>query len=175
MTNIKLTDFNPDMPWVDDAVAQADVPDRLIEGVKVEPFVFRRDGRGALVELMTARDNADLVVPHVYQVFCEPGSVRAWVYHERQSDRLAYTSGQFRLALFDLREDSPTYAVLNVLDVGEANPCLVTIPPFVVHGLANIANTIASFVNLPTNYYDPAWPDKQRLPFPDERIPYRFD
>ena len=175
MSNIRLTDFQPDAPWVDNEVATAEIPDRLIDGVAVDSLVLRRDGRGTLIELITARDNPDLVVPHVYQVYCEPGSIRAWVYHEHQSDRLAYTTGKFRLVLFDLREDSPTKGLLNVLDVGEDNPCRVTIPPFVVHGLANLGTYAASFVNLPTNYYDPAWPDKQRLPYPDNRIPYRFD
>jgi len=175
MIDLKLTDFQPDVPWTNDVVAAADTPERLIDGVEIEPLVMRRDGRGGLIELITARDNPGVELPHVYQVFAEAGSIRAWVYHERQSDRLAYTSGRLRLALFDLREDSPTKGILNVLDVGEGNPCLVTIPPFVVHGLANVGDYPASFVNLPTNYYDPARPDKMRLPYPDDRIPFSFD
>lgn len=174
MKTPKPEEFVQDKPWSDTANAATDVPFDLIEGLVVEPLVLRSDDRGMLVELLTTRDAPELNIPHVYQVFAEPGSVRAWVYHKWQHDRLAYTNGEFRLVLFDIREDSPTRGKLNVLEVGSANPCRVTIPPYVVHGLANTGDDLASFVNMPTNYYDPANPDKNRLPYPDARIPYSF-
>ncbi|KIC21526.1 dTDP-4-dehydrorhamnose 3,5-epimerase family protein [Leisingera sp. ANG-Vp] len=170
----KPEEFVQDKPWTDSGEAAARVPEDLIEGVLVEPLVLRRDDRGALVELLTTRDAPEVTAPHVYQVFAEPGSVRAWVYHKWQSDRLCYTNGQLRLVLYDIREDSPTFGRLNVVDAGAQNPCRVTIPPYVVHGLANVGDTLASFVNIPTNFYDPANPDKSRLPYPDARIPYSF-
>ncbi len=168
-------EFTQDKPWQDRCSGTVDVPADLIDGVTVEPLILRKDGRGALVELLTTREDLNLKIPHVYQVFAEPGSVRAWVYHQWQVDRLSYTNGHMRLVLFDIREGSPTQGKLNVLDVGAVNPCRVRIPPFVVHGLANLGQELAHFVNLPTNVYDPANPDKCRLPYPDSRIPYSFD
>ncbi|MDH4986847.1 dTDP-4-dehydrorhamnose 3,5-epimerase family protein [Aminobacter anthyllidis] len=113
--------------------------------------------------------------PHVYLVTAEPKSIRAWVYHKRQSDRLAYTNGDVRVVLYDLRTDSPTYQKLNILDVGAANKVLLTIPPFVVHGVQNRGMAAATFVNMPTNVYDPENPDKSRVRYDHPGIPYKFD
>ena len=102
---------------------------------------------------------------HVYQVVCEPGSIRAWVYHAEQTDRLCYTEGAFRVVLFDLREDSPTAGNLVTLSAGESAPIRLTIPPFVAHGVQNAGMARAAFVNLPNQVYDHQKPDKHRLPF----------
>ena len=172
---LKISDFVQDRPWkVIDEPSIAPIPD-LIDEVVVEPLIFRKDGRGQLVELMSQRDGAVEEVVHVYQVFAEPGSVRAWVYHERQEDRLCYTQGQFRLVLWDIRENSPTKGQINVFDVGAANPCRITIPRLVVHGLKNTGIEIASFVNCPTSWYDPNNPDKSRLPIDHPGVPYSFE
>ncbi len=172
---LNKSDFVQDKPWQDSTnpVAAA-IPD-LIHGVIVEPLVFRKDGRGQLVELISQRAAPIEEIVHVYQVYAEPGSVRAWVYHQRQEDRLSYTQGQFRLVLWDIREDSPTFGKLNVFHVGAANPCSITIPRFVVHGLKNDGADTASFVNCPTSWYNPANPDKSRLPIDHPGVPYSFD
>lgn len=172
---LKISDFVQDQPWkITDKPSAGPIRD-LIEGVVVEPLIFRKDGRGHLVELMTQRDGAVEEIVHVYQVFAEPGSVRAWVYHERQEDRLCYTHGRFRLVLWDIRQNSPTMGQINVFDVGAANPCRITIPRFVVHGLKNTGNEMSSFVNFPTNWHDPNNPDKSRLPVGHPGVPYSFD
>ncbi len=113
-------------------------------------------------------------IVHVYQVHAEPGSIRGWVYHRWQDDRLAYTEGRFRLALYDLRDDSPSFGKLDVRDLGEDNPMTVRIPAFVAHALKNVGSDRACFVNMPTRAYDPAKPDKARLAYPDPRIPFEF-
>lgn len=167
-------EFKADAPWDVDATGPADSQKTAIKGVLVTPLTIFSDDRGALVELLTQRDEPQDEIVHVYRVTAEPGSIRAWVYHKLQDDRLAYTEGQFRVALYDIRPDSPTYGVLEVLEVGEKNPCRLRIPPYVVHGVINDGERAASFVNMPTRVYDPARPDKSRLPYPDERVPFRF-
>jgi dTDP-4-dehydrorhamnose 3,5-epimerase len=171
---VKISDFVDDQPW--DASAKAD-PDNIevsIEGVTVAPFKTMSDGRGSLTELLTQRTKLAEPIVHVYQVHCAPQSVRGWVFHRHQEDRLACTEGKFVLALYDIREDSKTKGALMVLKVGADNPCRVTIPRFVAHVLKNDGDVSSSFVNLPTNVYDPARPDKARLAYPDSRIPFTF-
>ncbi len=172
---LKSSDFVQDAAWTDTPGPQKHGEANLIAGVVIEPLIFRKDGRGHLVELMTRRGGQLTEIVHVYQVYAAPGSVRAWVYHQRQDDRLSYTQGAFRLVLWDIRDSSPTKGMLNVLDVGLANPCRVTIPAYVVHGLKNTGSEMASFVNCPTNWYDPANPDKARLPVDHPGVPYSFD
>ena len=168
-------DFRDDAPFAPRSQAPAlKGAEGLIDGVEIFPLSANKDSRGALVELSVFDQDAEPVV-HVYQVFAEPGSVRAWVYHKRQFDRLAYTSGEFEVVLFDIRRESATYRMLNVLEVGAEYPCVLRIPPFVVHGVRNKGKETASFLNMPTRRYDTMHPDKSRLSKDDPRIPYRFD
>lgn len=168
------SEFEPDAPWSpepDDAVS---APSGVIEGVWYRPLIHRRDPRGYLTELFTRPGKDEEPIVHVYQVHAEPGSVRGWVYHRWQEDRLTYTEGQFRLALYDLRADSASFGELEVLDLGLDNPMAVRIPRLVAHALKNVGPEVASFVNMPTRAYDPARPDKARLAYPDPRIPFEF-
>ena len=172
----KLSDFITDQP-LEPARAEAGASpvDGLIEGVRLDPLAAHRDDRGHLIELLTERSGLEEPIVHVYHVFAAPGSIRAWVYHRHQFDRLTYTDGLFKVVLFDLREDSATYGLLNEFELGERNPCRLTIPPFVVHGVKNAGDRMASFINMPTRVYDRNAPDKCRLPYGHPGIPYSFD
>ncbi|MFQ6546679.1 dTDP-4-dehydrorhamnose 3,5-epimerase family protein [Aestuariibius sp. 2305UL40-4] len=174
--DLKLDNFKPDEPWIPEKTDTAAHDGQLIDGVTITPIKVYGDHRGELVELLTLRDAHPDEEPivHVYRVTAVPGSIRGWVYHERQADRLAYTQGHFRIVLYDIRKGSPTEGMINVLELGEDNPARLRIPAFVVHAVQNRGET-ASFVNLPTSIYDPAMPDKCRLKYPDPSVPYEFD
>ena len=147
----------------------------LIDGVSATPLESSDDDRGSLVELLTTRDSPIEPIVHVYQVFCGPRSIRAWVYHRHQFDRLAFTMGTFEIALYDMRPESPTAHRLNVFALGAARPALLRIPPYVVHGVHNASSQMSTFLNLPTRAYRHDAPDKVRLPYGDPRMPHRFD
>ncbi|MDX8466441.1 dTDP-4-dehydrorhamnose 3,5-epimerase family protein [Mesorhizobium sp. VK23B] len=176
MQTLSLDDFVDDKPWHDDTPLLEDISSAdLIAGVRIQRLITRADKRGDLTVLISALLEPISPPPHVYLVSAEPGSIRAWVYHKRQSDRLACTNGDIRVVLYDLRKDSPTYQKLEILDVGAANKVLLTIPPYVVHGVHNRGKSTATFVNMPTNFYDPKNPDKARIRFDHPGIPYRFE
>lgn len=169
---LSLGDFVQDAPVAPVQALAATTAD-LIDGVTVTPLVSHADNRGALTELMTTRDGLQEPIVHVYQVEAKAGSIRGWVYHRHQFDRLAFTRGRIRVALFDMRQDSPTFNKLSVLILGEERPSLLRIPPFVVHAVQNLGED-AIFINMPTRVYDPRDPDKCRLPIDDPRIPFSF-
>lgn len=171
---LKPDDFKPDIPFQLTPARPVSDPD-MIDGVTLTPLTSRADGRGALTELMTTRDGVIEPIVHVYLVEAKARSVRAWVYHRFQYDRLAYTHGRFQIVLYDIREKSPTFNKLSSYIIGKERPVLLRIPPFVVHGVKNIGDADASFVNMPTKAYDPKNPDKSRLPIDDPRIPFSFD
>jgi dTDP-4-dehydrorhamnose 3,5-epimerase len=171
---LNLDDFKPDTPFqLAPAHPIADLD--MIDGVTLTPLIPRADGRGALIELMTTRDNIIEPIVHVYLVEAKAGSVRAWVYHRRQYDRLAYTQGSFQVVLYDIRRESPTFKKLSVLCIGKERPVLLRIPPYVVHGVKNIGDEDSTFINMPTNIYDPQNPDKSRIAANDPRIPFSFN
>jgi len=147
----------------------------VIDGVIATELTANADPRGHLFELLTTRDAPVEDIVHVYQVVAAPGSIRAWVYHRYQHDRLVFTSGCFDVILYDIRPDSPTMNRLNVFQVGEQQPGLFDLPPFVIHGVRNTGTEWAFFLNMPTQVYKPDAPDKWRLPWNDPRMPYSFD
>ncbi|GAC1332372.1 MAG: dTDP-4-dehydrorhamnose 3,5-epimerase family protein [Bradyrhizobium sp.] len=173
---LELDDFESDRPWLAaGAKIEAVAGDGWIEGVTFSPLIPHSDARGSLFELLTTRDGTIEPIVHVYQVTALSGSIRAWVYHRRQYDRLAFANGHFRIVLYDIRPNSRTLNLLNVFILGCEQPGLLRVPPFVIHGVQNIGSATATFVNMPTQAYDPANPDKSRLPENDPRIPFSFD
>jgi dTDP-4-dehydrorhamnose 3,5-epimerase len=173
--DLTLEDFIQDSPR---AVAAARVgalsAPPLIDGVSVTELVRHSDSRGSLSELLTMRDPATEPIVHVYQVAALAGSIRAWVMHRRQDDRLAFLNGRFRIVLYDIRPGSSTCGLLNVFVLGFDRPALLCIPSNVIHGVQNLGDA-ATFINLPTIAYDPRDPDKYRLAADDPRVPFRFD
>jgi dTDP-4-dehydrorhamnose 3,5-epimerase len=173
---LSLSEFVGDFPWVEEGpLLQEFRIDNQIEGVRLNRLLTHEDERGDLTVLISDLNEVIAPVPHVYLVTAAPGSIRAWVYHKTQSDRLAYMNGSLRVVLYDLRPQSTTYGELNVIDVGGSNRVLLTIPPEVVHGVQNRGLTAATFVNMPTRAYNPAHPDKFRVPSNHPGIPYVFD
>ena len=160
-----LQQFQKDKPWAVPAAAPIteDLLNGRIDGCHAIRLSANSDDRGHLIELLTIRDSPIDPIVHVYQVFAEPHSVRAWIYHAIQTDRLCFTDGLFRVVLFDIRESSPTFQNRAELIVGANCPVRLTIPPFVVHGVENLGETRASFLNFPDRVYDLHDPDKYRL------------
>lgn len=105
-----------------------------------------------------------------------PGRVRAWGLHQRNTDRLFVVSGTVKIALFDGREGSPTFGLLNEFIVSERSPALVCIPPDMYHGWKNIGTTEASIINMPDRAYIHDGPDALDLPWDSDAaqrtIPY---
>ncbi|WP_457940283.1 dTDP-4-dehydrorhamnose 3,5-epimerase family protein [Mesorhizobium sp. 10J20-29] len=171
---LSLEDFTDDPAWDEGRILQDVEIENRIDGVRIQRLDTKVDKRGDLTVLLSDLQEPVQPAPHVYWVTAAPGSIRAWVYHKRQYDRLAYTNGDIRVVLYDIRPGSPTHGQLNILDVGEANNITLTIPPFVIHGVHNRGSQTATFINMPTRAYDPSRPDKSRVRFDHPGIPYRF-
>jgi dTDP-4-dehydrorhamnose 3,5-epimerase and related enzymes len=174
--SLSLEDFTPDEPFPQaEVAADAATTTDMIDGVSVTALVSHSDSRGALIELLTTRDGPIEPIVHVYHITAEANSRRAWVYHRLQCDRLACVNGRFRIVLYDIRLSSPTFSMLNVFILGQDQPGLLRIPPFVIHGVHNMGRDAATFINMPTKAWYSSTPDKCRLPEGDPRIPFSFD
>ncbi len=148
----------------------------LIDGVRLRPATTLPDERGTLCEILSSEWRFDeFPLVHVYQVTIRPQHVRGWVIHRLQDDRIFVSEGTVKVVLYDDRPESPTYQMLNEFFIGEHNRALFRIPRGVYHALQNVGNTDALFINLPTQAYNHADPDKYRLPLNNDLIPYRFE
>lgn len=144
----------------------------MIEGVKVRKLRVVPDERGYLMEMLRSDWEEYEQFGQAYVTAAYPGVVKAWHYHKLQTDHFVCVHGMAKVVLYDGREDSPTYRQVNEFFVGERNPCLIKIPPLVVHGFKGIGQDVTLVVNLPTELYDYDEPDEYRLPFDTDEIRY---
>lgn len=82
------------------------------------------------------------------------GVLRGLHHHRKQVDYWYCPAGTVRVAMADLRPDSPGYLKSEVLEIGENNPMGVFIPIGVAHGF--VALTDATLTYIVDNYYDGA-------------------
>jgi dTDP-4-dehydrorhamnose 3,5-epimerase len=138
--------------------------DTRIQGVKTKRLAVVPDERGWLMEILR-NDDQDLFTRfgQVYLSATYPGVVKAWHYHERQTDTFACVAGMVKLVLADTREDSPTRGLFNEFFLGVHNPVLVQVPNLVYHGWKCISLEPALVINVPDEPYNRAQPDERRL------------
>ncbi|PIE33521.1 dTDP-4-dehydrorhamnose 3,5-epimerase [candidate division KSB3 bacterium] len=143
-----------------------------IEGVKVKNLRVIPDERGRLMEILRTDDDMFASFGQVYMTTAYPGVVKGWHYHKKQTDNMAVVRGMMKLVLYDSREESPTYGVVNEFFFGEHQPLLIQIPPFVFHGFKAVSECEAIVINIPTEPYNYDKPDEFRVEPHTSDIPY---
>ena len=144
----------------------------MIKGVEIKKLKIIPDDRGRLMEILRSDEPIFEKFGQVYMTTAFPGIVKAWHYHKLQDDYFTCISGVMRLALYDSREDSPTYKEVNDFTVSLDNPILVKIPKLVYHGFKCVSDKEAVVINVPTMPYNYKAPDEYRLDAFDNDIPY---
>ena len=99
----------------------------------------------------------------VYMTTAKPGVAKAWHYHKLQTDNFTCIAGKMRLALYDAREDSPTFKEIQDFEISLESPLLVQIPPMVYHGFKCISEVEAVVINTVTHCYNYKNPDEHRV------------
>ncbi len=64
--------------------------------------------------------------------------------------------------------------MVNKFHLGTEDRTIVTIPPHVFHGVKNVGTDDVLVMNLPTQPYLHDDPDKYRLPWDSELIPFKW-
>ena len=146
-----------------------------IEGVVVKPLRPIVDERGYLMEMLRSDDPDFKGFGQTYLTAVNGGVTKAWHYHEFQTDNFICVHGLIKLALYDCREDSPTYGLVNEFFLGENSPILVQIPCGVLHGFKGLAEPYSLVVNVPDQVYNYQQPDEYRVHPHENDVPYCWD
>ena len=141
----------------------------MIKGVEVKKLRVIPDERGRLMEILRSDEDIFSKLGQVYMTTTYPGVVKAWHFHEKQTDNVTCICGMVKLVLYDSREDSQTFNEVNEFYIGTHNPMLIKIPTGVYHGWKCISEEEAIIINVPTEVYDYENPDEHR------RDPHRND
>ncbi len=126
-----------------------------IDGVIIKPIEKYVDERGWLAELFR-RDELDAqhfpVMSYVSQT--QPGIARGPHEHVEQTDYFAFIGpSNFKVYLWDHRQDSVTNGIRMVFYLGEDKPGMVIIPPGVVHAYKNIGGKAGWVFNAPNRLF----------------------
>ncbi|MBI2658437.1 dTDP-4-dehydrorhamnose 3,5-epimerase family protein [Candidatus Woesearchaeota archaeon] len=146
----------------------------MIEGVQIKKLKKITDERGFLMEMLRNDDTFFQKFGQVYMTVCNPGYVKAWHYHKKQSDNFAVVKGTGRVGLYDRRKDSTTKGDVMDMTIGEGNPALVFIPKGVVHGFEAVGNEPCFLINTVTEPYNYNSPDEERIDPFDNDIPFKW-
>lgn len=144
----------------------------MIEGVRRRLLQPHRDSRGSLTELLRADWPEFTRFGQAILTVNLPGVIRAWHWHQRQTDVIVVVAGRALLPLYDGRTNSPTFGRIEE-HVGDAmSPYALFVPPGVYHGYKTLGAIPALIVNFPDETYDPNAPDEGRIPYDSPNIPY---
>ena len=169
-----MSDLSP-VQDVQTVTADGERVGRRIDGLVIRRCPTMEDERGDLVEVFRGEwgvHPAPLV--YVYAVTMAPGSIRGWVMHRKQDDRIFVHRGPLQWAFYDDRPDSPTRGLLNKFTWSEMNRVLFVIPAGVYHAVKNVGPHDGLIINMPSRPDDHADPDRYRLSLSHEKIPYPF-
>lgn len=143
-----------------------------IHGSSVRNLTVHSDDRGRLFEILRNDDPGFIRFGQVYVTTAFPGVVKAWHRHQKQTDFFCLIQGQARFVLYDPRPDSPTRGQVDEIACDGAQPRLIVIPNLVYHGFKNIGSVDAICINCPTEVYNVAMPDEERVDPYDNNIPH---
>lgn len=143
----------------------------MIDGVEIKQLATHPDERGFFREIIRGTD------PLFREGFGQfshslmhHGVIKAWHIHPNQIDWWYVPIGALKVALHDLREDSPTNGVTSELLLGEMYTAQVLkIPAGVAHGCAALVGPTHLFY-ITSQTYDPR--EEGRIAFDDPEIGY---
>jgi dTDP-4-dehydrorhamnose 3,5-epimerase len=145
----------------------------LIAGVTIRLLKQLPDERGKIMHMLREDDPGFQHFGEIYFSVVYPGAIKAWHQHRRMTLNYAVVAGAIKLVLFDDRPDSKSRGELMELFPGEANYCLVTIPPMVWNGFKGIGTIPAVVANCATHPHDPD--EIVRIDPFSQTIPYSWE
>lgn len=113
------------------------------------------DERGWLCELFRRDEIAEEFYPAMaYISVTEPQTTRGPHEHTEQADLFCFLgTSNFKLVMWDNRENSPTFKNVMTLFVGADNPQAVIIPKGIVHAYKNIGSEKGMVINCPNRLF----------------------
>ena len=129
--------------------------DKDIHDVVVYELKKYADDRGWLAELFRHDElDAEFYPAMSYISFTKPGVARGPHEHVDQADLFCFIGpSDFKMRMWDNREDSPTFGYRMTLIVGASDPKAIVVPKGVVHGYKNVGETDGMVINCPNRLY----------------------
>lgn len=127
----------------------------IISGVVVKSLKKYIDERGWLCELFRHDEMEPTFYPVMsYVSMSKPYVARGPHEHVDQADLFAFLGpGNFKMTLWDNRQESPTYWYKMIIWAGEDDPKSIIVPKGVVHAYQNTSISTGMVYNFPNQLY----------------------
>lgn len=143
----------------------------MIDGVVFKELVTFSDERGFFRELIRVSDDFfGCGFGQWSHSLMFGGVIKAWHFHNIQTDFFYVCSGVARVGLCDMRPKSHTYKETMDFYMGDyQEPRIVKIPPGIAHGVKVIQGPVHLFY-VTSHTYNPD--DEVRIPYDDPQIDF---
>ncbi len=143
----------------------------MIDGIEFKELKTLTDERGFFRELIRVNDDffgeGFGQLSHSYMF---NGVIKAWHYHNIQTDWWYVSNGVLRVGLCDLRKESSTYKQTMDFLMGDLQPTqIVKIPPGIAHGCKSIQGPVNLFY-ITSHVYNPE--DEIRIAYDSPEIDF---
>lgn len=145
----------------------------MINGVSIIPLKKIPDERGMIMHMLREDDKHFSRFGEIYFSLVYPGIIKGWHLHKKMFLNYAVPCGMIKLVMYDAREESPSFGIVEEIFIGEHNYCLVQIPPGVYNGFKGIGDKAALVANCSSIPHDPE--EISRLDPLHNEIPYIWD
>lgn len=148
-------------------------PGELIDGVILTKLRQINDERGAVLHMLRSDATEFTKFGECYFSEVNPGAVKAWKRHYKQTQNIVVPIGKIRLVIYDNRSKSNSYGKVLVIDLGRPEQYLrVKIPPGLWYGFQCIGKAQALLCNCADMVHDPK--ESEILPTTSKLIPYQW-
>lgn len=144
----------------------------MIEGVVITKLKKIDDERGSVLHMMRKDSQIFKTFGEIYFSVAKPKAIKAWHLHKEAFLNYVCVQGEVKLVLFDNRNKSSTKNKIQEIILSTKDYFLVTVPPLIWNGFANITKSEVIIANCCTvPYSDDEIVRKQ----PDDKeIPYQW-
>ena len=145
-----------------------------IDGVVINNMKSWPDDRGFFAEVFRQNDPVveGFEVLQSSLTMTRAGAIKAFHWHYEQDDIFCPIRGAVRIALVDLRVDSPTYGFANSIFCGELQAKAVRIPKGLAHGYEVLGSDDMWMIYYTNQTYNPK--DEGRIAFDDQDLGWEW-
>ena len=131
------------------------IDDSNIVGVKLSPLKQIKDNRGKVMHMLRNDSENFVSFGEVYFSWINPGVIKGWSLHKKMILNYAVPVGNIKVVLYDARESSETYKIIQEVCIGENDYRLLTIPNNIWYGFKSLDDKSAMIVNCASIPHDP--------------------
>ena len=144
----------------------------MINGVLIKSLKVFSNEKGDVMHMVRRDAPFFTRFGEVYFSFVNPGFIKGWKKHLRQTQHFAVPVGEIKLVLYDDRRGSKTKGQVQEIMIGVRNYRLVRIPPRVWYAFQAQGGEKAMIVNCTDRPYDPD--ESLQADISEPSIPYSW-